>query len=851
MLVNWSRGRRAHGARESRARWSLATLVTAATALGALAALPGQLRAQNLISVPFTNGFIGTRGSSAGTANNVLTFATLGISRIFFIQNSSTNQFELQGNDIPGTLRIVRTSGSTIDMPASANWRNSSGTTYLLGILPRPASPVTLTYSGGSIQITDGSVSGGSSVGGYIASYTGAVLTDGASTSGNAAQSQVLSGLNSYLTTVVASRPAGPVTVTAQTTTSTTPTIAGTATLASGENLSVVVAGVQYTASSVPAVTQSGTNWSLTLTSPLALGTYSVTATITNADGFTLSDTTSNELTIWDGTSPATVTIGGSFTASNRTYDGTTAATGTTGALTLVGVTSPDQVSIASATFRFASADVGSGKSVVITGVTLGGTDAAHYTVSLTGAPTSTASITAKALTIGGSFTAADKPYDGTTAATIASNALTLTGVVGTDAVALSGLTAAFADAAVGSAKLVSLTAATLTGAAAANYTVGLAGAPTTTASITAGTPPSAPTNVAASPGDGSLTVTWGAPTTTGCGALTGYVLEYSADQGSHWTRAAAIGASSGTTTVTGLTDNVAYLVRMAATNACGTGAFSSTVGPVVPVGPTVDGGTPVTTTSGTASTTTGGVTQPLSIDVVQDTTVRLSGGGISLQLSALDQFGVAIPVDSTRTVELDQGGSASVGGTGFAPGTYASIYVISATGTPSLLGTVLIAADGSFSAIDPVSALLPAGSYTLQVKGIDPSWTPRSMQLGVQVGPPPPTLVLTAVPDQASPAAGDTITITLTITNKGSSAATNVTIPRAFQEPGFLVLRTNPLQGSYDAASHTWTIDRIEAGAQARMLVTAVVTPPTTPAAVAPASATTTPTSKTPGSTP
>ena len=77
-------------------------------------------QAQTVISVPFTNGFIGTRGSSAGTANNVLTFATLEISRIFFIQTSSGSTFEIQGNDIPGTMRIVRTDGTVIDMPASA-----------------------------------------------------------------------------------------------------------------------------------------------------------------------------------------------------------------------------------------------------------------------------------------------------------------------------------------------------------------------------------------------------------------------------------------------------------------------------------------------------------------------------------------------------------------------------------------------------------------------------------------------------------------------------------------------------------------------------------------------------------
>jgi hypothetical protein len=213
----------------------------------ALAALGGELQAQNVISVPFTNGFVGARGSSAGTSNDVLTFATLGIARTFFIQNSSTSQFqELQGNDISGTLRIVRTNGTTLDIPASANWRiNSGSTTDLIGILPRPISPVTFTYPGGSIQITDGANPGGIEHRRLRGRPTAAPSR---STARHRRQRGAGAGsLNTYLATVVASRPAGPVTVAAQSTTSTTPTITGTATLAFGEQLSVVVDGVQYT----------------------------------------------------------------------------------------------------------------------------------------------------------------------------------------------------------------------------------------------------------------------------------------------------------------------------------------------------------------------------------------------------------------------------------------------------------------------------------------------------------------------------------------------------------------------------------------------------------------------------
>jgi hypothetical protein len=845
----------------------------------ALGGVTGELRAQNLISVPFTDGFIGTRGSSAGTANGVLTYATLGIARTFFIQSSSTNTFELQGNDIPGTLRIVRTDGTTLDIPASANWRNSGGTTYLIGMLPRPASPITLTYAGGSVQITDGTVPNGSSVGGYVAAYGGAVLADGASTSGNAAQSQVLGGLNSYLSTVVVSRPAGPVTVTALSTTSTTPTITGTATLSAGEQLSVVVDDVEYTTASTPALALSGTDWSLALATPLAVGPYSVTATVTNLDGFTLSDPTDGELVI---RSPGgTLTLAGSFTASDRGYDGTLTATGTTGGLTLVGVTAPDEVTIAAVTLAFQDAGVGSAKPVVITGVTLGGAEAARYDVSLVGAPTATASITARPLTVGGSFTVADRTFDGTTTATIATSALTVVGVVGSDDVALTGVTAAFADADVGADKPVTLSGASLTGAAAANYALGLAGAPTTTASILAvvpppadstvapppdstvapppdstivpppdsttvpppdppadstdlppadppADPPAAPRDVAATAGDGRLTVTWAPPTVVGCGAVTGYVVESSANAGATWVRAATAPATPTALTLPGLVNTLAYLVRVAAVNACGTGAFSAAAGPVVPVAPTRDGqGQPVASDPGTAYTVTDGEPQPVTIEVVQDTLVRLAGAGVTLRLHASDQPGAPIPIDSSRTLQLEQGGRATADGSGFAPGSFATTYLFTANGQPLLLGLTTVEPDGSFTATFPIPDSLAAGDYTLQVNGVDPASASRSLGVGVELWPPPADLALAATPDVASPMVGDTITITLTVTNTGRGPATDVVIPRAFHEPGFTVIQAAPQEGTYDAATHEWTIARIEPGARARLLLTVVVVPP------------------------
>ncbi|NVO11079.1 MAG: T9SS type A sorting domain-containing protein [Bacteroidales bacterium] len=184
------------------------------------------------------------------------------------------------------------------------------------------------------------------------------------------------------------------------------------------------------------------------------------------------------------------LTIGGSFTAKNKVYDGTTDATIDQNNLTLITKISGDDVTLNPTAF-FADKNVivtkTSGKTVNLTGSSLLGTDIANYTLSMVGAPTTTANITAKELTIGGSFTAEDKVYDGTTDATIDQNNLTLITKISGDDVVLTPVLV-FADKNVidskTSGKMVRLTGSSLTGTSASNYTLSLSGAPTATANI-------------------------------------------------------------------------------------------------------------------------------------------------------------------------------------------------------------------------------------------------------------------------------------------------------------------------------------------------------------------------------
>ena len=167
--------------------------------------------------------------------------------------------------------------------------------------------------------------------------------------------------------------------------------------------------------------------------------------------------------------------ITGSFTAESKTYDGDTSATVTSRSLS--GTIAGDAVSLTGGTATFADRNVGTDKTVTLTGATLSGADATNY--NLTSVSTALANITSKELT--GSFTAEDKTYDGNADAAVAGSSLP--GVIGTDDVTLEVTGASFDDRNVGTNKTVTADLA-LSGAAAGNYSLSSITA-TTTADIT------------------------------------------------------------------------------------------------------------------------------------------------------------------------------------------------------------------------------------------------------------------------------------------------------------------------------------------------------------------------------
>ncbi|NDC24900.1 MAG: fibronectin type III domain-containing protein, partial [Proteobacteria bacterium] len=94
---------------------------------------------------------------------------------------------------------------------------------------------------------------------------------------------------------------------------------------------------------------------------------------------------------------------------------------------------------------------------------------------------------------------------------------------------------------------------------------------------------PSAPTELEGAVGDTEVLLSWTAPSRTGVGSITDYVIRYSSNSGSSWTTFTDGISSSTSATVTGLTNGTAYIFQVAATNAAGTGSYSASSASVTP----------------------------------------------------------------------------------------------------------------------------------------------------------------------------------------------------------------------------------------------------------------------------
>ncbi len=239
-------------------------------------------------------------------------------------------------------------------------------------------------------------------------------------------------------------------------------------------------------------------------------------------------------------TAEFTLSISG-VTVSDKVYDGTTNATLHKGSATLTGVRSGDNVTLITtgAVGSFDTETAGTGKSVITSGFTLGGADAARYVLIQ---PVLNADIARKNLTISG-VTANDKVYNGNTVAYLNTGSYSFSGVIGGDAVSLitSGASGTFSDKNAEESKSVSISGLSPGGADGINYTLTQ---PTATADII----PATVTVSGVTAGNKVYDGTTSASLNTGAATLSGIVsgdmvsLDNSNVTGSFQTKNAGIG---------------------------------------------------------------------------------------------------------------------------------------------------------------------------------------------------------------------------------------------------------------------------------------------------------------------
>ncbi|MRD55560.1 hypothetical protein GH816_03265, partial [Betaproteobacteria bacterium LSUCC0115] len=161
------------------------------------------------ISIYFKTGYLGTQGTNTNQANDILTWQTLGISRVSFVQSDTDGDglFDVgtQGNDVPGTVKIYLNDGTVLSLAAAINWRETSGATLdVLGVIFDDGESASISYNGGAntFSIVGGSTANTSSTLGIKAVGSAVTFTDGEDRTGNAATNGLVDNLNDQLSAI-------------------------------------------------------------------------------------------------------------------------------------------------------------------------------------------------------------------------------------------------------------------------------------------------------------------------------------------------------------------------------------------------------------------------------------------------------------------------------------------------------------------------------------------------------------------------------------------------------------------------------------------------------------------------
>ena len=241
------------------------------------------------------------------------------------------------------------------------------------------------------------------------------------------------------------------------------------------------------------------------------------------------------------------------------------------------------------------------------------------------------------------------------------------------------------------------------------------------------------------------------------------YQWEISTDGGATW--AAIAGATSATYSIGGTTvSQSGHQFRVVVTNADGTNTSSPatlTVNPVGPPPPPPPEPEPTPTPPPPPEPTVDEVfvteeiqqlpagqalvfegSQQVQVQVVSNQPERIQtiqGATWSLDLTALAPNGQPTTLTPDGAVDVTAGGELSVSGNGLTPGSIVNVFLIDPAQS---LGTFVVGADGTFTALIPVPAGLGAGRYVVQANGTAPTGQVRSTSVGLMVNNRPPQTV-------------------------------------------------------------------------------------------------------------
>ncbi|MDA8887098.1 putative Ig domain-containing protein [Pontimonas sp.] len=138
----------------------------------------------------------------------------------------------------------------------------------------------------------------------------------------------------------------------------------------------------------------------------------------------------------------------------------------------------------------------------------------------------------------------------------------------------------------------------------------------------------------------------------------------------------------------------------------------------------------------GSSLATSAGFPTPVTVlPLPNERRVSVGDGSWNLRIDVDAETGVVGGTSEAPVIQVTQDSVGSASGDGFMPGTTASVWMFS---DPTLMGTVTVGADGSFTTEFVVdSQFLPVGAHTLQIQGVGGDGFIKAANLGVEVQEP------------------------------------------------------------------------------------------------------------------